>query len=316
VAEVDATAPGTLSHGAQTVTLVDEAGDDFHLAGTDLGAIRRGKADPGSGLFSDDIDGTTRTGTGRTAWDVGASQYTAGYRLNYKTNVLGATNSTTSFSLTLPVTEAGDLMILEFAHRNTTDGTIAGTSVTTDGLTWTLKKSQTFATSAYSGKTYYCRATGNHSTKTVTGADLTDSCAAILTIYRGDMVAGDALVDATIVGEENASGNETQAGITTATAYAWVVLVVVNSPDYNVSSQATATAPTLVERSERLSTGGTDTSVSHASGCMVTAGATGAFTWAQTNSASGSWAYAIKPYVAAALSYIPHMMRQYRARRS
>lgn len=215
--------------------------------------------------------------------------------ISYINNALGATTTTTTFSITLPTTEAGDILILEFAHRGTGNGTIAGTSVTTGGLTWTLKHSQLFGASLYSGKTYWSRATGNHAGQTVTGASLINSCAAILTVYRGALASDDPLADATIVGEQNASGNETQAQITIATAGAYVVLVVVNSPDYAIASQACTSPGALTERAERLSTGGTDTSVAHASEAKASAGATGAFTWAQTDSASGSWAYAIKP---------------------
>ena len=217
--------------------------------------------------------------------------------ITFVANALGATNSTTSFSITLPTTQTDDILILEFAHRGTGDGTIGGTSITTGGLTWTLKHSQLFGSSAFSGKTYWTRATGNHGGQTVTGASLTNSCAAILTQYRGAATSGDPLSDATIVGEENASGDETQAEITTATNKAWVVLVVVNSPDLAVSTQSSTSPGTLTERAERLSTGGTDSSIAHASAEKVTAGATGALTWAQTNAASGSWAYAIKPVV-------------------
>src|SRR3990167_5074823 len=220
-------------------------------------------------------------------------------------NALGATNSTTSFSITLPTTAAGDILICEFAHRGTGNGTIGGTSVTTGGLTWTLKHSQLFASSAFSGKTYWTRATGNHSGQTVTGSGLTDSCAAILTQYRGALASGDPLADATVVGEQNASGNETQAQITTTTAAAWVVLVVVNSPDLAVATQACTSPGTLTERAERLSTGGTDSSIAHASAEKAAAGGTGALTWTQTNAASGSWAYAIQPAAADNISVTP-----------
>src|SRR3990167_3450170 len=209
-------------------------------------------------------------------------------------NALGATNSTTSFSITLPTTAAGDILICEFSHRGTGNGTIGGTSVTIGGLTWTLKHSQLFGASAFSGKTYWTRATGDHAGQTVTGASLTNSCAAILTQYRGALAAGDPLADATIVGEQNASGNETQAQITTATDGAWVVLVVVNSPDLAVATQSSTSPGTLTERAERLSTGGTDSSIAHASAEKASAGGTGALTWTQTDAASGSWAYAIK----------------------
>src|SRR3990167_21899 len=158
--------------------------------------------------------------------------------ISFISNALGGTTTTTSFSIALPTTAADDILILEFAHRGTGNGTIGGTSVTTGGLTWTLKHSQLFASSAFSGKTYWTRATGNHSGQTVTGSSLTNSCAAIVTQYRWALASGDPLADATIVGEQNASGNETQAQITTNTAGAEVCLVVVNSPDLNVSSGA------------------------------------------------------------------------------
>ena len=215
--------------------------------------------------------------------------------ISFISNALGATTSTTSFSITLPVTQANDIIVLEFCHRGTGNGTIGGTY---SGPAFTLKHSQLFASSAFSGKTYYSRATGNHTGQTVTGSGLTNSCAAIVTVYRGCATSGDPLADATVVGEENASANETQAQITTATNAAWVVLVVVNSPDLAVSTQSSTSPGTLTERAERLSTGGTDTSISHASAEKATAGVTGSLTWAQTDAASGSWAYALKPEVA------------------
>lgn len=212
--------------------------------------------------------------------------------ISYVTNALGGTTTTTSFSITLPATAAGDIIILEYTHRGTTDGTIGGTY---DGGAFTEKHDQQYATSTFSGKTLWSRATGNHTGQTVTGSSLTNSCAAIITIYRGALASGDPLADATIVGEQNASANETQAQITTTTDGAWVVLVVANSPDVAISSQANTSPGALTERAEVLSTGGTDTSIAHASAEKATAGATGSFTWAQTDGASGSWAYAIKP---------------------
>src|SRR3990167_6869516 len=139
--------------------------------------------------------------------------------VSFITNALGGTTTTTSFSITLPATVAGDIIILEFCHRGTGDGTIGGTYT---GPAFVKKHSQLFATSAFSGKTYYSRATGNHTGETVTGSGLTNSCAAILTVYRGALASGDPLADAKVVGEENASGNETQAQITTATNGSWV----------------------------------------------------------------------------------------------
>jgi len=56
---------------SQTFTFVGAS--DYHLNAADAGAIGYGVSDPGSGLFSDDIDGETRTGT----WDCGADQHAA-----------------------------------------------------------------------------------------------------------------------------------------------------------------------------------------------------------------------------------------------
>jgi len=212
--------------------------------------------------------------------------------VTYVDNALGGNATTTSFSITLPDTQANDIIVLEYTHRGTANGTIGGTY---DGPAFTQKHDQQYATSTFSGKTLYSRATGNHTGQKVTGASLTNSCAAIITIYRGAVTTGDPLADATIVGEQNDSGDETQAQITTATDGAWVVLVVANSPNYLLSAQACTSPGTLTQRAERLSIGGTNTSIAHASEEKATAGATGAFTWAQNNDISGSWAYAIVP---------------------
>lgn len=212
--------------------------------------------------------------------------------VSYIANAIVGGNPTTSLSITLPTTAANDILILEFVHRGTGNGTLGGTY---SGPAFALKHSQLFSSSAFSGKTYYSRATGDHVGQTVTVTGLTNSCAGFVTVYRGALASGDPLADATIVGEQNASGDEAQAAITTATDGSWIVLVVVNSPDLAVASQAAASGPTLVERAAKLSTGGTDSSIAHASGEKTTAGSTGTLSWAQINAASGSWAYAIRP---------------------
>ena len=141
---------------------------------------------------------------------------------------------------------------------------------------------------------------------------MTDSCAAIVTQYRGALTGSDPLAGATIVGEQNARGNETQAQITTTDAGAWVVLVVANSPDLAVTLQACTFPGVLPARAERLSTGGTDASIAHASLEMATAGPTGAFTWAQGNAAwaRGRMRFARQAFVQAELPPVvmaPHV---------
>lgn len=205
-------------------------------------------------------------------------------------SAVSGNNTTTSFSITFPATQAGDVVVLEFVHRGTGDGTFGGTF----GETWTKRHEQLFASSAFGGQTYTAVCSGDHAGETVSVSNLTNSCAAVLLVYRGVDTA-DPLGAATIVGEENASGNETQAQITTNIDGAFVVLVVANSPDVAVTSPACTSPGALTIRAEKLNAGGTDTSINHSSAEKATAGATGAFTWAQTNGASGSWAYALKP---------------------
>lgn len=216
--------------------------------------------------------------------------------IEFKSAALGGTTTATVFTITLPTTALNDIIILEFTHRSTTAGGIFGTYT---GPAFSSKVNQLYATSAFSGKTLYSRATGDHAGQTVSVSSLVNSCAGIVTVYSGAVTSGDPLSDATVVGEQNASGDETQGEITTGTDGAFVVLVVANSPDVTVTSQTCSSPGNLLEKAERLSTGGTDTAIVHASAAKATAGATGSFTWAQTNGASGSWAYAIKPEVVA-----------------
>jgi hypothetical protein len=117
----------------------------------------------------------------------------------------------------------------------------------------------------------------------------------VVTLYRGAAASGDPIE--AILHEDNAAANETMAEITTLTDKAWVVLTVANSPDVAITAQTCTSPGNLTERAARLNTTGTDTSIEHASAVKATAGATGALTWSQTDGASSSRAYAIKPNV-------------------
>jgi len=62
-------APGANSKTAQTFSFVNAASDDYHLQAGDTGAKDFGTSSVG-GLFTDDIDGGTRSGS----WDIGADE--------------------------------------------------------------------------------------------------------------------------------------------------------------------------------------------------------------------------------------------------
>jgi len=72
-ASSDGTATGTGSRINQTFTFVNAAGNDFHLAGSDAGALDYGADLSADGVFAfdDDIDFDTRAGT----WDIGFDEY-------------------------------------------------------------------------------------------------------------------------------------------------------------------------------------------------------------------------------------------------
>lgn len=63
--------PGANHRTSQTFTFVNAAGDDYHLAAGDTGAKGFGTSDPSGGVYSDDVDGNTRSGT----WDIGFDEF-------------------------------------------------------------------------------------------------------------------------------------------------------------------------------------------------------------------------------------------------
>lgn len=65
--------PGANHRTSQTFTFVNSGSNDYHLASSDAGAKDHGTSDPGSGLYSTDVDGQTRSGT----WDIGFDEYVA-----------------------------------------------------------------------------------------------------------------------------------------------------------------------------------------------------------------------------------------------
>lgn len=69
----DADIPATNARNGVTVIFNDEAGDDFHLNTSDLGARDNGTSQVSELNFSNDIDGENRNGAGQ-GWDVGADE--------------------------------------------------------------------------------------------------------------------------------------------------------------------------------------------------------------------------------------------------
>jgi hypothetical protein len=186
-------------------------------------------------------------------------------------------NPTTSFTITIPTVSVDDLLIL----ATTNGGATTAPSVTdndTGGNAWAEKSS-----AAAKGRLFWKRATGSTSAKTITASGFTNSCSGVLFVVRGAISSGDPFDF--FVPEENVSG-------------CYVGLSVHNGAsngDVNVTSPSTTSPGALTDFAEKLSTGGVDCACAMAGLAQGSAGATGNFTWAQTDLATTSHAFAIKP---------------------
>jgi len=143
----------TADRVSQTFTFVDEANDDFHLASNDTGAKDFGVNDPGSGLFSNDIDGSSRNASINT-WDIGADEAaTPIYRsvgpgvnavlANGATNHLNISGSTATFDSALPDNiGVGDALEYDDDNNGTIDASdsIAFITARTSSTVYTIKK--------------------------------------------------------------------------------------------------------------------------------------------------------------------------------
>jgi hypothetical protein len=204
----------------------------------------------------------------------------------------GGTATTTQFFVALNAAgmQVGDLMILEFTHRGSGNGTVTDNSG--DGVSWTRKGGALFSASTFSVQVYYKRVTSQIAAggTAVTVSGLTNSSCGGISAFRGAIASGDPF-EAFVAEANKAAGAETHAGVTTVTPNAWVGMANGTSPDTTI----TYTAP-LVERHDRVSTGGTDTSYGNASYEKAATGATGTltFNWA-VNQVSAAIAYAITP---------------------
>lgn len=206
----------------------------------------------------------------------------------HRASTAGGGNPTTSVAIVIPAsTQANDICILSVTNRDATTaptvtdnegaGAWARVDATADGLT-----------------VWWKRASASTAGKTVTAASLTGSCAANVTVWSGASLAASPFLDVTH--EPNVSGNETHAGFTTTRDGAAVFLVVANrTNDIAIASQAATSPAAITECGEHLSTGGLDCSNTIAGEVKTTAGATGNFTWAQTDAVTVSCTFWLLP---------------------
>ena len=321
VFEASATA-GTMTRvGSNNVRLISNAVtnlncwfDDLSIDdGTDYadpGDIRVTNKRPNANGSLATFDTTTSTtnsgyGTGNSIYINEQPLVTTGARrhngVNYATITIPGTavvtsgNQQTGFTMTIPTVATNDILVLGVTNR----GATADPSVVDDdsaGNAW-AKVANHDADTNGAVSVWWKRATSATSAKTITVSGCTNSASGVMQFYRSASTDSDPFSGTTPVGAANASTNETQAEITTSEAGSMVFLVVgcTSNDTLNVASQAATDPSSLAEQGEGLSSGGSDCSCSLASTIKATAGATGAFTWGQTDGTGASIAFALRP---------------------
>jgi len=191
---------------------------------------------------------------------------------------------------------ADDILVLAVTNRDATSQVTVSDN-DTGGNTWALLKNQAADTNG-SGQVFWKRATSGTASKTITISGGTGSTSAVLTPFAGASSAANPFSQTTIVGEANASGNLTQAQITTARDGSMVILTLHGTSNDTLAFGAEAcTSPgSLTEQGEGLSTTGSDCCAALSSAVKTTAGDTGAFTWSMgTAGTTASIALALEP---------------------
>lgn len=117
-------APGANSRTSQTFTFLDAAAGDFRLSMSDAGARNFGTSDPGSGLFSDDLVGYTRSGS----WDIGASEAHAAVALAGTATASITESDIVAGGKTIILTADGDTWVPANGTPTFNSGTTKGTT--------------------------------------------------------------------------------------------------------------------------------------------------------------------------------------------
>jgi len=214
---------------------------------------------------------------------------------------VGATKSGTTGTTTCTATihasvQAGDDLYCQVPVNENASNAVQITVTDDDagGNTWTQLLRGTNGNSFL----FWKKATSGSAGKTVTVANAENSVCSMIVAYRGG-AAGDPTTNLSF--EDNASGNETHAGFTPDFADSMICLAVFNYVnDLTVATEACTDPGALTEPiADATSTGGADCATAHAAAAQSGGPtATGNFTWAQTNAASQSMVWAIKPAVA------------------
>lgn len=220
--------------------------------------------------------------------------------IRYIASAIPSGTPTSSFTITVPAVEIGDLLVLDVCALSN-DADIVVVDNDSGGETWILKHSRAFGPNLNSdAELWYKRATSATGAKVITVSSTgANAMAGTLTVYRAGVSFGDPFD--VVQSEANTMGNETQASVTVTLPNTMLCLAnhLYNSAS-NVSLQTCSDPGTFSERAEKQTNSslGTDATTAHSSRLKETSGSTGTITWSHTNVESASIVYAIKAPIA------------------
>lgn len=207
-------------------------------------------------------------------------------------------NRTTGFTLVIDSgVVANDILILCVTNRGaTTDPIVVDDDI--GGNLWAKLAGQNANTNG-AGTVWWKRATSATASKTITVSGCTNSAAGCVTPFTGASLG--ATPYAGVVSEANASGDESQAQITTTRAGSMVCLAIfcTSNDTLNPNTQVATSPSVITERAEGVSSGGSDCSATFCAAIKASAGATGTISWQQTDGTGASIAFELLEAVAA-----------------
>lgn len=199
------------------------------------------------------------------------------------------TDPTTSCTVTIHASTATDDILLMAATNRNGTADLSVTDDDTGGNTWALLHKQ-IANTSRSVQCWWKRGTSGTASKTITVSGATNSISAGCAVFSGASTAATPYEAET--GEDNTSGDETQAGITISSGSALIFIIGNVLNNLQPSSQSSANFGAFTNAFYRESSGGSDCSID-LNYILGSSGASGNLTWSQTDNLTGTIAFGL-----------------------
>jgi hypothetical protein len=210
--------------------------------------------------------------------------------IEYIASAVPAGNPTTSFTTVIPTVSVGDVLLLDVLNG----GSTADPSVNDNDVGGNAWEKLLSATSLIrNASVWWKRATSQSSGKTITASGMTNSSAGVLNVYRN--CVGFRPPFQREEGNNHLATVKTRSGIIPTVNKAMICFSIFSAGQNSATAQACTAPGVLEKRSEKISSGGLDCTVSHSSDLKILSGLTGPFTWAQTDALTLTIVYALIP---------------------